>query len=85
MLTKILSALAFVVGLFGFYERNRASRSDAKAKRQTRRAESALAESATYNRVDKLQQSVKQKQKQEQLDVEQSLKDGRRDQLDNNG
>lgn len=85
MLNKFLSALAFIAALFGLYQRNRADRAEAEAQHQSDRADAAQAESDVRKRVNKWTSLIRKKHRQEQIDAQQRMDDGRRDHLDNNG
>lgn len=85
MLNKILSAIAVLASFAALFFRSQSIKHQAKTQQQSARADAAQSESSTHMRIDHAVQSVKQKQKQEQLDAQQSMADGRRDHLDNTG
>lgn len=83
MLTRALAILAAIGGALAVFFGLRSKQHQAEANAANQRAETAEASADTHRRVDDARQEVQERHRQEQQSIEQGLKDGERDHLDN--
>lgn len=83
MLTRALAILAAIGGALAVFFGLRSKQLQAEAKAAEQRAETAEASADIHRRVDDARGSIQQQHRQEQQAIENSLKDGEHDHLDN--